>query len=261
MRGLWNAVKWETILSVKENISYKTSFYTDMMIFVGAFIAIYYMGVSSVFSSFYQVNREMGQILVLIGYIFWQNASAALGASSSIIHGELSRGSFEIRMQSVYRVPAIVFAKTVVTILIDCFSYLFIMLFCAVTMGFKVENIYIVMISVLLSFPSILGMYGIGLILGGISVKQKKLGSVVMILQTGMLIVSNALSPARNSYVCLIPFSLGIEIVRDVYMGNTVSIISAIAYCVINVFWLVIGEIYFSNALKYERRYGAFDTY
>lgn len=26
MRGLWNAIKWETILSVKENISYKTSF-------------------------------------------------------------------------------------------------------------------------------------------------------------------------------------------------------------------------------------------
>lgn len=176
MRGMLRTVKWETILSVKENISYRVSFYTDMLIFVGAFIAIYYMGIGSVFSAFYEVDQQTGQILVLIGYIFWQNASAALGASSSIIRNELSIGVFETRMQSEYRVSVIILVKTLVFILIDCCSYVLIMIFCAMTMGFRLEDIGTVMLSVLLSLPAILGMYGIGLILGGMSVKQKNWG-------------------------------------------------------------------------------------
>lgn len=261
MKGLMSAVKWETILSIKESISYRVSFYMDMMIFVGAFLVIYYMGIGSAFSSFYEVNRVTGQTLVLIGYIFWQNASAALGASSSIIQAELARGLFEVRMQSKYKVSVVIFAKTLVMIVVDCFSYLLIMLFSAVTVGFEVKNIYAVLLSILLSIPSILGMYGIGLILGGISVKQKRLGSVVMIIQTGMLIVSNALSPTRNAVVGLIPFSLGIEIVRDVYMGQYVNPVTVIAYLLVNALWLLIGEVYFTKALKYERQYGAFDNY
>ena len=146
-------------------------------------------------------------------------------------------------------------------IVVDCFSYLLIMMFSAVTVGFEVKNIYAVLLSILLSIPSILGMYGIGLILGGISVKQKRLGSVVMIIQTGMLIVSNALSPTRNAVVGLIPFSLGIEIVRDVYMGQYVNPVTVIAYLLVNALWLLIGEVYFTKALKYERQYGAFDNY
>lgn len=261
MKGLITAIKWETILSVKENISYKISFYTDMMIFVGTFIAIYYMGISSAFSSVYQVNQATGQILVLIGYIFWQNASAALGASSSIIRNELSLGLFEIRMQSKYRVSTIIFAKMVVLILIDCFSYLLIMLFCTLTLGFRVSNVLTIFLSILVSFPSILGMFGIGLILGGMSIKQKKLGSIVMVFQSAMLIVSNALSPTRNMWVSVIPFSLGIEIVRDIYIRRNVSIVMISTYLIINAVWLVVGEKFFSNALKYERKYGSFDNY
>lgn len=82
-----------------------------------------------------------------------------------------------------------------------------------------------------------------------------------MILQTAMLIVSNALSSTRNNFVFLIPFSLGIDIVRDVYMGNMVNPVSVSVYLGINLFWLMIGEMYFSRVLKYERKYGAFDNY
>lgn len=261
MKGLLNAIKWEAKLSMKEYISYRTSFVVDMVIFIGMFLLVYYMGIGSAFANVYQVDAGTGGILMLIGYIFWQNASSALGSSSSIIRSELAEGIFELRMQSRYHVSAVIFAKVLLTILFDCASYVGIMIFCWFVGSFQVGDIWTVVSSVVISIPSIIGMYGFGLILGGMSVREKKLGSFVMLIQSGLLLVSNAMSPTRSGFVYLIPFASGIEIVRDLYTGRAVSVSLVALYLIINLLWLVVGELFFMKAIRQEREFGSFDSY
>lgn len=110
MRGFFNAIKWELILDIKEYIRYRFGLLSDFIIFTGTFIAIYFFGVSSGFAAFYDVSEAGGSILMLIGYIFWQNSSAALGYTSALIEGEAEVGVFEMRLQSRFSIEGILFS-------------------------------------------------------------------------------------------------------------------------------------------------------
>ena len=102
---------------------------------------------------------------------------------------------------------------------------------------------------------------GIGLILGAICIHEKNIGSLVMIVQTLLLFVSNTLSPSRNDLVYLIPFSSGIEIVRNLYLQMDVNR-NLLFICIMsNLFWGIIGILSFRYAVKREKENGTFDNY
>ncbi len=102
MTNYFNAVKWEIVLDTKEYLRYRIGLLTDFFIFTGTFLAVYFMGVGQIFASFYNTSETGGHVLVLIGYIFWQNASTALGYCVSSISSETSQGIFETRLQFKY---------------------------------------------------------------------------------------------------------------------------------------------------------------
>ena len=97
MKTYLNAIKWEMILDIKEYTRYRIGLLSDFIVFTCTFIAIYFFGMSSILSAFYGTNEAGGSILMLIGYIFWQNSSAALGYLSGTIANETELGIFEMR--------------------------------------------------------------------------------------------------------------------------------------------------------------------
>ena len=261
MRAYFNAIKWETILGLKEYSRYRIGLLMDFILFTGTFIAIYYFGISSGFSSFYDTSEATGSVLLLIGYIFWQNSSAALGYCTGTISNETSQGIFEVRLQSKYPLEGILFCRLMVSCLLHVITYIGIIAFCGIAVGFNVRDVLVILLSILVSFPALIGMYGIGLIFGSVCICEKNVGSLILIVQTLLLFVSNTLSPSRSQLVNLIPFSCGIDIMRNVYMKLSVSGTSVLSYLFINIIWLVIGCICFRKALKHERTYGSFDNY
>ena len=261
MRGFFNAIKWEMILDLKEYTRYKVSLLMDIVVFTGTFIIIYFLGVSEGFSAFYNIDEKSGNVLVLIGYVFWQKASAALGYCSGTITGETELGIFEIRLQSKYPVEIILFFRLLVSNLIHIVTYVGIFLYSIIVFKCDVSDLLYMIQAVLVSIPCLIGMYGIGLVLGSISVREKNIGSFVMIIQMALLFISNTLSPARNNLVYLIPFSAGIELVRNIYLGQAINIGLIVNYIFGNLIWFAIGVICFRLAINAEKKKGSFDNY
>lgn len=261
MKAYINAIKWEIILDIKEYIRYRMGLVSDIIVFTSTFIAIYFFGVSSGLSAFYQTSENKGSILMLIGYIFWQNASAALGYLSGTIANETELGIFEMRLQSKFAVEGILFCRLLISCIIHVITYVGIIVFCGIVVGYDARDIWVIFLSILLSFPALMGMYGLGLILGCVSVIEKNVGSLIFLVQTILLFISNVLSPSRGEWVNWIPFSCGIDIVRNIYMNKNISIESIITYIMMNLVWIIIGIICFRNAIKYERVYGTFENY
>lgn len=102
MKGFLNAVFQEVRLDLKESLQYRTSLLSDAAIFVGSFLAAFFLGSGSSLTSFYRADATQGIMLLLIGYLFWGNSSAALGYCTGTLQGEMERGIFEMRLQSRY---------------------------------------------------------------------------------------------------------------------------------------------------------------
>jgi ABC-2 type transport system permease protein len=261
MKGIFNAIKWEFILDVKEYMQYKVGLLLDIIVFTGTYFLIYILGIGQGFTSFYQIDKKSGDILILIGYIFWQNASTALGYSSAIITGECETGIFENRLQGKYSVEVTWFLRLMINCLMHIITYIGIFAYSMLVFKGNSSDFLYMLDALAISFPCLVGMYGIGLILGAICIHEKNIGSLVMIVQTLLLFVSNTLSPSRNDLVYLIPFSSGIEIVRNLYLQMDVNR-NLLFICIMsNLFWGIIGILSFRYAVKREKENGTFDNY
>lgn len=128
-------------------------------------------------------------------------------------------------------------------------------------MGLDLKVFFTVIITYFVSLPSIVGMFGIGLIVGGIALIEKNLGQFVYIIQTGILLISNAVIPTETFISRLLPFSYGIDIVRNLYMGNGWDIKIIFRYFMLNIIWIIMGTRIFNHLLKKEKRFGAFNSY
>lgn len=185
--------------------------------------------------------------------------------------GLLNAIKWEVRLDvkeyTQYRVglfmdlTVVLFFRLLTSISIHLVTYVGIIGFTVFTTNLDMRDVVILVLTVLISLPSLLGMYGMGLIFAGISICQKNTGSLILIIQTVLLILTNALAPSRSGIVAIVPFSVGVDIARNVYMGETVQIIMVLLYFLINIVWLGFGLLCFRKALRYEKRYGTFDNY
>ncbi|MDL2301533.1 hypothetical protein LJC58_04170, partial [Lachnospiraceae bacterium OttesenSCG-928-D06] len=180
--------------------------------------------------------------------------------TGTITH-ESSCGIFEIRLQSKYSIEVILFCRLFISSVIHLITYIGIIVFGGVVAGYNMWDICIVFLCIVLTFPALVGMYGMGLILGSICICEKNVGSLILIIQTALLFITNTLSPTRHEIMYLVPFSNGIEIVRNIYLKQGTSLKSIGIYIIVNILWLMIGCFCFRKALKYERKYGSFDNY
>ncbi|MCI7239216.1 MAG: ABC transporter, partial [Peptoniphilaceae bacterium] len=76
-----NLIKTELSLDIKKIRSYKVSFLTDILIFAIVLFSIFITGLDSAFADSYGIDINSGKMIVLIGFIFWQISTTALGWS------------------------------------------------------------------------------------------------------------------------------------------------------------------------------------
>ena len=115
--------------------------------------------------------------------------------------------------------------------------------------------------SLLLFLPCLAGMYGMGLIAGAVSLRAKKTGSLIFLIQTALLFVTNTLTPTAPGPLFLIPFCSGIDIARRLYLYGYASAGAWAGYLLINLAWCLLGNAVFGLCMRRERRTGAWDTY
>lgn len=257
---LLNLIKCQLKLDFRRMLNYKISLISDISIFAVVIVSTFLTGLDVAFARGFEIDIISGKMLVLIGFIFWQISSTALGWSAANIRNETVLGTFELKMQSKFPISLMLFFQ-MLTYVIMSFVVLSIMfiIFILVVGGNIIEVLYIPL-SYLVAFPAVLGMYGIGLIIGGISLREKQTGNLTFILQSALIFVSDFIN-VKSRIFNIIPFNAGIKIMRNLYLGNPVEPTLVADYILINIFWLIFGLAIFKVFLKKERKNGSFDSY
>ncbi|MDD7305279.1 MAG: ABC transporter [Peptoniphilaceae bacterium] len=211
-----NLIKTELILDIKKITSYKVSFLTDILIFAMVLFSVFITGLDSAFSRSYGININSGKMIVLIGFIFWQISTTALGWSSANIRGQSISGTLELKMQSKYSAELLLFIEMITYLIISFLSFFIIFIIFVLSMKGDFKDIIYILISYLVAIPALIGMYGMGLFMGGIALKEKEVGSLIFILQSALIFLSDV-TAVRSRLFNIIPFNAGIKIKTNVF--------------------------------------------
>lgn len=255
-----NLIKTELDLDIKRITSYKVSFITDILIFAMVLFSIFVTGLDNVFAKSYNIDITSGKMIVLIGFIFWQISTTALGWSSANIRGQSLSGTLELKMQSKYHAELLLFIEMITYLIVSFLSFFAIFIIFVLVMKGDLRDILYILLSYLVAFPALIGMYGIGLILGGVSLREKEVGSLVFILQSALIFLSDMIT-VRSRLFNIIPFNAGIKIMRQMYLGQNVESFLIMDYFIVNIFWLILGVVFFRYFLDKVRTNGSFNNY
>ena len=102
-----------------------------------------------------------------------------------------------------------------------------------------------------------LGMYGIGLIVAGIAIYFKRTGTIVFLIQTALLFVTDTVptSDAILKITHYIPLTRCNEILRQIAVGGEYTAMLP-GLCIVALVWLVIGSVFFDVMLKQAKKRG-----
>lgn len=260
-KGLFHAVLWEIRMELSEALQYKTGLLMDALLLIGSFLAALFLGSGSSLSSFYQADGAQSGMLLLIGYLFWGNSCAALGCCTGALRGEMQEGTFELRLQSRFPLTLMLFCQLLADTLLHFLIYGSLLASAALFSGSSLADVRFLFLSLPVLLPCLAGMYGMGLLAGAVGLHAKKTGSLIFLIQTALLFVTNTLTPSAAGPLFLIPFCPGIDIARSLYLYGSASAGAWAALLCVNFAWLLLGNAVFSFCLKRERKYGTWDTW
>ncbi|WP_125605750.1 ABC transporter permease [Lapidilactobacillus bayanensis] len=250
----------ELAMEVKTRRKYLLATLSDFVIFTIAYAAVlFFADVSEINSSY---HTHDGVLLVLIGFMFWNAGVMAMDLSMQTIETDSRAGILETEMQSKFPLWFLTLIRSWVSNLIT-FGYLLLVgIATAIIVGRSVLTIIeIVFLVMLVSCIANLGMFGLGLVLGAGSLVFKNIGQWATVLQGVILIFANVAIPYTSWIQAVLPFGLGIEIVRDLYLDQKITLVTVLAYLVVNVIFFGVGLLIFNAALRYERKYGSFERF
>lgn len=240
---------------------YKISFVSDIVLFILLFFGLIYMSDDMVIILYYGAEQQQGRLLILIGYVYWQISSTALGVSANVISEEAKNGTLEAKLLGKTPCVYLLFSRLMAGILIGVVS-LAAVVCTAVLIGWLPINQLIFLVQALFIYiPSLLGMFGMGLIFGGITLKEKSIGQFLFMIQTALLFLSNIISVNDNLVSKAIPYIYGIGLARNLFLGREVEALQILFYVLLNFVWLTIGILFFNFILDKNRKYGFFSAY
>ncbi|EHP8494414.1 ABC transporter [Listeria monocytogenes] len=251
--------------TLKANIlilfKYKKNLVSELIMFTGVYLAILMLNDSSAVTKFYNVSVAEGPILLLIGYMFWAFSDMALSNTANWISTDAKVGLLEPKVQSILPYPVQSFLLLLVSIL-ETLIILLVVVSISIFIG-KVSLLQIpfIFLSVIILLPSVIGMFGMGLIFGGFAIKEKSLGNFVNLFAGALIIFSNTLIVGLPKIVYIIPFTSGVDFTSNLFVSGEMDLSLLGINLFINAIWLIVGLLFFNYSLKKEKSVGSFDTF
>ncbi|MBS1479363.1 MAG: ABC transporter permease [Christensenellaceae bacterium] len=257
LRACW----YEFKLAILRTVRYKISFVSDIVVFCVIFFVILFTNAGYSLSLAYNSSESQAKVILLIGYVFWLFSSTALGDSTNVISNEATAGTLETKLLSSVPVPALLFARLLSGLLYSVVSMACVLIIAGIFGWLKSVEPIRLACALLIYLPSIFGMFGIGLILGGLSLNHKRVGQLTFIIQTGMLLLTDVISANFPISNYIVPYATGMDIARNFYMHSAIEPVRIVLYFAINAVWFVIGYTAFSKLLSATKRRGSLANY
>ena len=236
---------YRLVLDIKAQVRYSASFFADIALIVILFI---FFLLSNTGKSFADEFGGDYKSLLLAGYIVWTMAISAISTLAASINFETQNGTLQNMVNSKYPVEWILFTQFVSSQVINL-GVIFVLL---------VISKFVFMIKITLSPAMILpivfcviGMFGIGLVIAGLSILIKKVSAFVLFLQLFLLFITDTI-PTNEQLLTVtryIPLTVTNNILRKI-ITNQSYINDFALLCITSVLSLVIGIVVFRVLMK-----------
>ena len=231
---------------------YRASFVSDIVVYTVILTLFMMSGSGHSLSEKYGVADYRS--LLFAGYIAWTFANSALVSSVNNTSAELSRGTFYRKLNACCPLPLIQLGELLSTVLMNC-----IVAFAVAIIGGIVWDLrlYVSAVSVGAIAMCSLGMYGMGLLLNGATIKYKRVGSLLFLFQLGLLFVTDTI-PSDSivlSITRLVPLTACNDLIRLSMIGAD-FVEPAVRLCASSLAWLALGYVVFRFLLFRAKKDG-----
>lgn len=243
--GIFNYFLENIKFEFKSSIRYKFNFILDIIVF-SALLSVFFMSDTGLsFSRTYPVDHKW---LFLIGYLLWTSSIAAIGSMSTYFPYQAQLGTLTNSLSSSFDIKSILFVDMISVQILQILQIIILTIFSALV--WKVDIIlspYLIIPFVL----NIIGFYGIGLILAGLSIYFKKINSILFILKLGLLFITDTVPtvPVLKNITSVIPLTLSNKIARNISVGF-LDWYLIIKLLVVSLILVLIGVLVFNYLFK-----------
>lgn len=246
------ALLWTARVELSGAFRYRASFVSDIVVYTAILTLFMMSGSGHSLSEKYGVADYRS--LLFAGYIAWTFANSALVSSVNNTSAELSRGTFYRKLNACCPLPLIQLGELLSTVLMNC-----IVAFTVAIIGGIVWDLRLYVSGVSLGAIAIcsLGMYGMGLLLNGVTIKYKRVGSLLFLFQLGLLFVTDTI-PSDSivlSVTRLVPLTACNDLIRLSMIGAD-FVEPAVRLCASSLAWLALGYVVFRFLLFRAKKDG-----
>lgn len=232
------------LLDIKYNLkaycTYRFAFFSDLGIFTILFGGILFARFGSLNASAYIREGVNEGGLFLMGYLLWQYASAAISSAGNMVRNECMAGTIQHKLMSDVPLSVLFFSNYISMIVTQTMVVLALCLFARFAIGiqmvFSVFNILVMLIA-------LVGMFAIGMMVGGAALKVKRTGSLVNIIQILLLLGGNVMSRSSLHPILQgIPLYKGIQLMQEYALTAFVDTQGLLVLIGSSVFLLLVGN-------------------
>lgn len=252
LRGFWAMMAEAIRLEVRGSLRYRFAVVSDAVLLALLLAFFIVSGTGSSFVAEYGVSDH--RPLLLAGYIAWMLASFSLSASVGLVTDELVRGTFYRKINAELPMGVLLASHFVGRLLIELVEVLALLGISWLAWGVGLPASPAVIGSLLLCT---LGMYGVGLALAGLSLFFKRIGSMLTLIQIGLLFVTDTLptAPVLSAITSFLPLTLCNEVMRAAASGAD-SVASFVLLGCVSLVWLVTGHVAFAKLAALAKQKG-----
>ena len=100
-------------------------------------------------------------------------------------------------------------------------------------------------------------MYGIGLMIAGLSLYYKRIGAVVLLVQLFLLFVTDTIptSPVITEVSSVLPLTMCNTVIRNSFVHKDLGM-SFLLLCVVSLLWFVAGYVVFDCFMEQAKKKG-----
>ena len=231
---------------------YRASFVSDIVVYTVILTLFMMSGSGHSLSEKYGVADYRS--LLFAGYIAWTFANSALVSSVNNTSAELSRGTFYRKLNACCPLPLIQLGELLSTVLMNCIVAFAVAIIGGIAWDLR---LYVSGVSVGAIAMCSLGMYGMGLLLNGATIKYKRVGSLLFLFQLGLLFVTDTI-PSDSivlSVTRLVPLTACNDLIRLSMIGAD-FVEPAVRLCASSLAWLALGYVVFRFLLFRAKKDG-----
>lgn len=245
-------IYYEFKMDFLRTIRYKMGIISDIVVFTILLCFFYISNTGASFGKDYEINNY--KTLLLLGYIAWSLSVSAISTIGYQITSELQRGTLFFKFNCKLPLQVVYIGDLISASIIQ----LFIILIYSVVTHFAFGVDYFINPTVVLSLiVCTLGMYGIGLIVAGLSIYFKRIGPIIFLIQLFLLFVTDTVPTASliTNVSRFLPLTMCNRVIRLSFLNKNSN--SSFGLLIItSIIWFVLGYVIFDIFIKCSKKKG-----